>query len=222
MRVSAVLLLAVLIAVSGCATPVYRDVFKEKESYNSREYTVPVDILSQAVTRVICSRNFIIEQESADKGFMVAKRSFQQGKKTVVLVLQVKMDSLSTDRTMLYLTALQTTETYYVSDHTRFFLFLIPLPGGGGKNASQIKEGEKVIDDKSFYKDFFDAIQKEVVIVSAGVAKEKSIEITEPAAKTQAVPVPQVQESAPQGTGAVLQNAPGEEKKESLSAESNK
>ena len=33
----------------------------------------------------------------------------------------------------LYLDAIQTTERLFVSDHARFFLFLIPLPGGGGK-----------------------------------------------------------------------------------------
>ncbi len=192
MRLSTGLLLTGIIAISGCATPVYRDVFKEKESYNSREYAVPADILNQAVTRAICSRNFIIEQEAVEKGVVLAKRSFQQGKRTVVLVLQAKLDSLSDDKTMLYLTALQTTETYYVSDHTRFFLFLVPLPGGGGKNASQVKEGEKVIDDKNFYQDFFNAIQKEVLIVSA---KEKTAGTAPSAEKAQAAPVPQAQES---------------------------
>jgi hypothetical protein len=147
-------------------------VFNEKESYNSKEFSVPANILYQAASRAICAKNFIIEKEDIDKGFILAKRSFQRGKRSIVLVVQAKMDTSCNDKTMLYLSALQTTEMYYVSDHTRFFLFLVPLPGGGGKNASQVKEGEKVIDDKEFYKNFFAEIQREVSIVSANAMKE--------------------------------------------------
>ncbi|MFA6217688.1 MAG: DUF2242 domain-containing protein [Candidatus Omnitrophota bacterium] len=172
MRSSIVISLICLFTFTGCATPVYREVFNEKESYNSKEFSVPANILYQATSRAICAKNFIIEKEDAVKGFILAKRSFQRGKRSVVLVVQAKMDSSCNDKTTLYLSALQTTEMFYVSDHTRFFLFLVPLPGGGGKNASQVKEGEKVIDDKEFYKSFFTEIQREVSIVSANAMKE--------------------------------------------------
>jgi len=171
-RSSIIVSLICLFTFTGCATPVYREVFNEKESYNSKEFSVPANILYQATSRAICSKNFIIEKEDAEKGFILAKRSFQRGKRSIVLVVQAKMDTSCTDKTMLYLSALQTTEMFYVSDHTRFFLFLVPLPGGGGKNASQIKEGEKVIDDKEFYKSFFTEIQREVSIVTANAMKE--------------------------------------------------
>jgi hypothetical protein len=171
-RSSIIISLICLFTFTGCATPVYREVFNEKESYNSKEFSVPANILYQATSRAICSKNFIIEKEDAEKGFILAKRSFQRGKRSIVLVVQAKMDISCTDKTMLYLSALQTTEMFYVSDHTRFFLFLVPLPGGGGKNASQIKEGEKVIDDKEFYKSFFAEIQREVSIVTANAMKE--------------------------------------------------
>jgi len=59
------------------------------------------------------------------------------------------------------------------------------LPGGGGKDASQIKEGEKVIDDKKFYQDFFNEIQGEVSIVSANTVKEKSAKTAEIVEKPQ-------------------------------------
>ncbi|MFA5119394.1 MAG: DUF2242 domain-containing protein [Candidatus Omnitrophota bacterium] len=172
MRSSIIISLICLFTFTGCATPVYREVFNEKESYNSREFSVPANILYQATSRAVCAKNFIIEKEDVDKGFILAKRSFQRGKRSIVLVVQAKMDTSCNDKTMLYLSALQTTEMYYVSDHTRFFLFIVPLPGGGGKNASQVKEGEKVIDDKEFYKNFFAEIQREVSIVSANAMNE--------------------------------------------------
>ncbi len=59
----------------------------------------------------------------------------------------------------VYLNGVQTTEVSYVADKTRFLLFVIPLPGGGGKEASSIKEGEKTITDPQFYQMFFKTIE---------------------------------------------------------------
>ncbi len=154
--------LFLVFSLSGCATPAYKEVFRDKKSYNSREFPVAQNILYQATTRALCAKNFIIDKEEPEKGFILSKRSFKRGKRTIVLVVQAKLDPNGADKTMLYLSALETTEISYVADHTRFFLFLIPLPGGGGKEATQIKEGERVVDDKTFYKDFFEAIGEEV------------------------------------------------------------
>jgi hypothetical protein len=41
-------------------------------------------------------------------------------------------------------------------------LFIIPLPGGGGKEASSIKQKEKTVQDRAFYKNFFKEIEKEI------------------------------------------------------------
>ena len=49
-----------------------------------------------------------------------------------------------------------------MADRTRFFLWLIPLPGGGGKEASKIKEEEKIIEDQEFYQRFFEEIEEEI------------------------------------------------------------
>jgi hypothetical protein len=152
-----------IIAISGCATPVYKEVFREKASYNSKEFSVPQNILYQATSRAICAKNFIIDKEEPDKGFILAKRSFQRGKRTIALIIQAKMDPIASDKTTLFLNAVETKEVYFVADRTRFFLFLIPLPGGGGKEGSQIKEGERVVEDKTFYNNFFEAIEEEVV-----------------------------------------------------------
>jgi len=211
--------LTCLITITGCATPVYREVFQEKTSYNSKEFNVSVNTLYQASTRAICAKNFIIEKEDAGKGSILAKRSFQRGKRSIVLVLQAKMDSVGNDKTTLYLNALQTTEVNYVSDHTRFFLFLVPLPGGGGKSASQIKEGEKVIEDKKFYQDFFTEIQKEVAIVSANVEKGKSQEIAQIVEQPQTVSAPQAQKTEPQAVEVLPPSAPNQEKEETVVSE---
>ena len=167
MRITTFVLISGLVVTAGCATPTYKEVFEEKQSYNCQEFSVPKNILYQATTRAFCAKNFILDKDDAEKGFILAKRSFQRGKRTIALILQAKLDSISPDKTTLYLNALETREVYYVADRTRFFLFLIPLPGGGGKEGSQIKEGEKVIQDKEFYKNFFDAIQREINIVQA-------------------------------------------------------
>jgi len=166
-------LVAGMAVIAGCATPVYKNVFKEAESYNTKVFPVPQSALFSAVTRAVLSKNFIIEKEESDKAFILARRSFQQGKRTTALVMQAKMVPMAESKTTLYLNGIQTTEVYFVADRTRFFLFLIPLPGGGGKQVSQIKEGEKVIEDKAFYQDFFALVDNEIKLVNDSLAEKK-------------------------------------------------
>jgi hypothetical protein len=141
-------------------------VFIEKPAGNFKEFTVSRDLLYASVTRVLCSRNFLIENEDKEKGFLLGKRSFQRGHKTIVLLVQAKLVADSPDRSSIFVNALETTESYYVSDRTRFFLFLVPLPGGGGKQASSVKEAEKSVQDPRFYKDFFGEVEKELSMMS--------------------------------------------------------
>jgi hypothetical protein len=168
-----------VLLICGCATPAYKDVFKDKPAYNSKSFTVSRDILYQATLRAICARNFIIEKEDQEKGFILAKRSFQRGRKTIILVLQANASFDETQRATLYLNAMETTERYFVADRTRFFLWLIPLPGGGGKEGTSIKEGEKIIEDKTFYKNFFVEIEEEAKRLSqAKVSRKHEKEIS--------------------------------------------
>lgn len=154
-------MLSVFLA-AGCVTPVYKEVFSDKSSCNSRQFPVDKDALYRATLRTICARNFIIEKESQGDGFILAKRPFQRGKRTYILVLQASVSPDGKEKTTLYLNALQTAERYYVADHTRFFLWIVPLPGGGGKEGTTIKEGEKIIEDKAFYQNFFVEIEEEI------------------------------------------------------------
>ena len=158
----AICLLITPFLIPGCATPVYKEILKEKPSYNSKEFSVSKDILYQATIKTIFAKNFIVENEDQEKGFILAKRSFQRGKRTIALLLQAKIILDAESKCTIYLNALQTTERSYIADRTRFFMFIIPLPGGGGKEATQIKEGEKVIEDKEFYQSLFSSIEEEI------------------------------------------------------------
>jgi hypothetical protein len=166
--------LALMVLFLGaCATPAYKDVFKDKPAYNSRSFSANQDILYQATLRAICGRNFIIEEEDQGKGVILAKRSFQRGKRTIVLVLQANASLDAAGKTTLFLNALETTERHYVADRTRFFLWLVPLPGGGGKQGESVKEGERIIEDKTFYQNFFVEIQEEAERLTQIAASQK-------------------------------------------------
>jgi len=164
--------------IDGCASaPVYKEVFKEKVNYNKREFNVSSEILYQAVVKAICSKSFIIENEDKERGFILAKRYFQKGKRNIILALQAKIVTEGEEYTNLYLNAVETTERLYVADRTRFFLFIIPLPGGGGKEATKIKEGEKIVEDKEFYQNFFSLIEEEIKSVTVENKEGKAIEV---------------------------------------------
>jgi hypothetical protein len=178
----------VMILCAGCATPVCRQVVDEKTSFNQKEFGVSQDILYQSVVRAMLSRSFIIENEQPAKGFILGKRSFQQGRKTTALLLQAKMIPEGDSKTRLYLSAVETSERLYVVDRTRFFLFIIPLPGHGGQTATQVKEGEKVVQDKVFYRKFFDFICGQVEEVKA--CKFSQQEITAVTSPVVQAPVP--------------------------------
>jgi hypothetical protein len=175
-----ILFIIALSVLSGCA-PSYRQVLKECPSYNSHDFTAAKGTLYNAAISALCKRNFMIESEDLEKGFILAKRSFQSGRTTTALLVQGKIVSVNESKSTLYLNALETKEVSYVADRTRFFMFLIPLPGGGGKEASTVKEGEKSIQDKVFYQGMFKAIEKEIPLV----AQEKPVEAVKP------VPVPE-------------------------------
>ena len=155
-------LILTIFLFAGCATPVYKEVFRDTPSFNSKEFLANKDRLYKATLRAIIAKNFMVEKEDQENIFILAKRSFQQGRRTIVLLLQAKLTADEENKTTLYLSALQTTERVYVADRTRFFLWIIPLPGGGGKEGSSIKEKEEIIEDKEFYQNFFAVINDEL------------------------------------------------------------
>jgi NACalpha-BTF3-like transcription factor len=184
-RISIIILWILPIFFIGCSTArTYKEVFEQEPIYNSRKFSVASDTLYQATMSTICSKNFIIEKESKDEGLILGKRSFQKGKKTIIVTLQAKISSDEEDGSILYLNALQTTYISYIADRTRFFLWIIPLPGGGGREASEFKQEERIIENAKFYQDFFSIIQNKINILGEKRASQKlEIKIVEETVK---------------------------------------
>ena len=156
-----VVLAACLLA--GCGGPsAYQRVFKNSENRNAKTYPTVFDTCWLAVTRAALGLNFGLDQQDKDKGFLQASRHFREGKRTTSLTLKASLQPEGNQQTTVYLNATQTSEKVFARSHRRFFLWLIPLPGGGGVTASRIAEGEDTLEDEKFYQAFFDAIGKEL------------------------------------------------------------
>ena len=152
-----------LFFLSGCATfNPSEEVFKEKANINSRTYDASVNACFDTLKQVILKKNFSLASEDKETKRLQASRYFQKGKRNIVIVLNANLQSSGENKTTVYLNAVQTTEKLYSQSHTRFFLGLIPLPGGGGETAERLKEGEITIGDQKFYEGFFDEIGEEI------------------------------------------------------------
>ncbi|MEK6845739.1 MAG: DUF2242 domain-containing protein [Nanoarchaeota archaeon] len=156
-------MIAGVIFLSGCATfSPSEEVFKEKANINSRTYDVSVNACFDVFKQVILKKNFSFVSEDKEAKRLQAARYFQKGTRNIVIVLNASLQSLEENKTTVYLNAVQTTEKLYARSRTRFFLFIIPLPGGGGEEAVKLKEEELTIEDKKFYDGFFDEIDSEI------------------------------------------------------------
>lgn len=150
--------------LSGCATfSPSEEVFKEKANINSRTYDAPVNACFDTLKQVVLKKNFSLASEDKEVKRLQATRYFQKGRRSIVIVLNVNLQSPGENKTTVYLNAVQTTEKLYSQSHTRFFLGLIPLPGGGGESAERLKEGEITVEDQKFYEGFFDEIRDEIM-----------------------------------------------------------
>ena len=146
----------------GCSSTryTYRQIEEDQDPFTSHRFKCAMTILHKAVTEVLLTKKFAIDHEDAAAGTLTGSRYFTHGYQKIVVVVQSKILSKSDNEQQLFLNGVQTTERNYVADRTRFLLFIIPLPGGGGKEVTQSKESEFVINDKQFYDDLFNDIQK--------------------------------------------------------------
>ena len=146
----------------GCASTkyTYKQIENDNDPFTSHTFQCSLPVLHKAVAQVLLMKKFAIDHEDAANGTLTGSRYFTHGYQTIVVVVQSKILSKADNIQQLFLSGIQTTERNYVADRTRFLLFIIPLPGGGGKEVTQSKESEFVITDKKFYGDLFNEIQK--------------------------------------------------------------
>ena len=162
-KMKTVWLIAGVLFLSGCATfSPSEEVFKEKANINSRTYDASVSACFDTLKQVILKKNFSLASEDKDTKRLQATRYFQKGKRSIVIVLNANLEPSEENKTTVYLNAVQTTEKLYSQSHARFFLGLIPLPGGGGESAERLKEGEITVEDQKFYEGFFEEIGEEI------------------------------------------------------------
>ena len=155
-------LILVLFCSSCSSTKLYKEVMKDTQEINFKSYNVSQEVLYPAVIETVMLKKFTIENEDPGQGLLTAARYFHQGKNNSILALQAKFIRKGDQKTSLFLNAVETTEKNFVQDKTRFFLFLVPMPGGGGKEVSTMKESEKIIEDKEFYDVLFALIDKKI------------------------------------------------------------
>lgn len=155
------LLIAVLIA--GCATSAYKDVFKDENSPNVKTFNVLPDDCYIAGKRAVLSQNFRIEREDLQARSFTAARYFEDGKDSIVVIINANVMAAGKDRSTVYASATQHVEKVRVKTD-RAFLGLVPA----GSEATKVKQEERTIEDKDFYKKLFAALEKELRIVRTG------------------------------------------------------
>ena len=148
--------------ICGCASTkyTYRQIEEDKDPFTSHTFQCSLPALHKAVAQTLLTKKFAIDHEDAANGTLTGSRYFTHGYQKIIVVVQSKIISKSDKEQQLFLNGIQTTERNYVADRTRFLLFIIPLPGGGGKEVTQSKESEFFINDKQFYNDLFIDVQK--------------------------------------------------------------
>jgi len=150
-----------LVTAVGCSSvPVYKEIQKSNGQDNVREFTTSSAELQKALVKVLLSKQFTITNEDDVAGTVTASRSFSQSSDIIVITLSCRMFLNNGNKQQLFLNGVQSNQRNYIRDHTRFFLGVVPMMGGGGKDVTKTKAYEAAIVDKSFYDDIFDAIRK--------------------------------------------------------------
>lgn len=149
--------------LTGCSGhSAYQRVFKQPEPYNFRTYPVSMKTCWLAVNRAVLGLNFGIDKAEKEEGLLEASKHFQEGKKTTTIVLKASLETAGSGATTVYVNVLETRERVFARSHTRFFLWIIPLPGGGGTVASRVTEGARTVTDVKFYGALFEAVGREL------------------------------------------------------------
>jgi hypothetical protein len=155
--------LCVLFMLAGCSYQAQRHILKEDIVTNSTTFDASATAVYTAFVKTALLKNFIIKEEDAQAGSVLAERAVEKGKRTYIVSLQARIFEDAPGKTSLFLNGSERCERTYVRDNTRFLLFIIPLPGGGGKEASSVVESVKAIRDDYFYNDMFAMVKANIV-----------------------------------------------------------
>ena len=169
MRQQGVFLASVLL-MSGCGGPsAYQRVFQdEARPANRRTLAAPPEAVWGAVKRAALALNFSVDDEDQRSGRLAASRLFQDGRKTTTIQLHVNVEPQGAGQATVFLNAIEASDRLFTRSHRRFFLWIVPLPGGGGVEANRVTEAERTIEDQAFYDSFFSAVDRELQMGQSG------------------------------------------------------
>jgi hypothetical protein len=149
--------------LSACGGPeVYKDVFNKDGGPNVRAFNASVDNCYLAAKRAVLSQNFRIEKEDLQAKSLTAARYFEDGKDSTVLTINANVIAAGSDKATIYINAVQHVEKIRTKTQSTFF-GLIPI----GSEATKTKQEERTVGDEDFYKKFFEAVEKEIKILTA-------------------------------------------------------
>ena len=169
---TAALLMAAWTA-AGCGGPsAYHGVFQGPRPENARMFSIDQATCWAAVNRTVLALNFTPEQQDEVKRLLQATRYFGKSRRTRAVRLTISLQPSREGGTMVYANATEVAERVFTRSHRRFFLWVIPLPGGGGVEASRVKEGEWTVSDPVFYAQFFEALGRELKTTTASADRK--------------------------------------------------
>lgn len=152
----------VLTILAGCSGPSsYERVFERTAQPNVRGYPAGQAECRQALSRAVLQLGFAVEPAGSDERLR-AGRQFQDGKRTTTITVEATLQAQDEANTLIYLTATESRERLFLQSHRRFFLWIIPLPGGGGTTASRMTESVRTVTDPEFYDAWFAAVSREL------------------------------------------------------------
>lgn len=161
--ITVLIFLIAVMAVSGCATDAYKNVFNNEKSPNIKTFAASVDDCYLATKRVVLSQNFRIEKEDAQAKSFTSAKYFEDGKDSIVLTINANVIAAGKDKSTIYVSAVQHVEKVRVKTD-RALLGLLPV----GSEATKVKQEERTLEEEDFYNKLFTALDKELKILKTG------------------------------------------------------
>lgn len=153
------------LALAGCAAPTgYEKAFSQTTALagNSRAFSASTDQIFRTVKVTLVQQGFTIEQADATAGLLRGVRILQDPQKPkLAYLITTTVDvsgAPSGDATIVTLSASQQTVLHKDSNKYYKLLGIVPIPTGKDYQTVVRKEGN--ISTIQFYKDFFDAVDK--------------------------------------------------------------